>query len=312
MKWSVIICSHNRGADLCETLNAVSQLDYPPDDFEILIVDNASEDDTRMVVEAATAQMSNLLYLHEQQLGLSHARNTGIENARGELVAFLDDDAAPQPDWLKRLETCFSDRQVACAGGMVKPVWQKLSGWPDWLHPRLTGYFTVIDYPDSRPLGYPSCPAGTNVAFRKKIFAEVGVFNPQLGRTGTSLLSGEEADLCVAIEQAGYRVVYTPEAVVHHKVHENRLTRDWVLQRSHWGGVSAAILERRRFGLLNLTVKTAKYLILVVLSEFLKRFYALSQSHKEAFFWQCQALFSKAFLKHLLIDNASGNNKGTS
>ena len=311
MKWSVIICSHNRSADLVETLAAVSQLDYSQGEFEILVVDNASEDNTQEVVETANSQISNLRYLREERLGLSHARNTGISQASGEFIAFLDDDASPQPDWLQRLEACFAGPQVACVGGMVKPVWQKLSGWPDWLHPRLIGYFTVIDYPDFRPLGYPSCPAGTNVAFRRNIFAEVGYFNPQLGRTGTSLLSGEEADLCVAIEQAGYRIVYTPEAVVHHKVHENRLTRDWVLQRSYWGGVSAAILERRRFGLLNLASKTAKYFVLVMLSELMKRFFALSQTQKGAFFWQCQAMFSKAFLKHLFVSNPPGGVKRT-
>jgi GT2 family glycosyltransferase len=312
MKWSVIICTHNRVEDLRETLKAVSQLVYAEGELEILVVDNASQDETRQTVMDAAAGMPQLKYLREDKLGLSHARNTGIANAAGEFVAFLDDDAAPIPAWLEKLEKCFRNPRVACVGGRVKPVWRTLTGWPDWLHPRLIGYFTVIDHDDFREFGYPNCPAGTNVAFRKAVFDEVGAFDPNLGRTGTSLLSNEEADLCVAIAQAGYRILYTPEAVVHHKVHENRLTREWVLDRSYWGGVSSAIMERRRFGAGNRVHKTLKYLALIMASESLKRILSLTDDRKKTFFWECQALFSRAFLKTLWLGHGQGNGKGKS
>ncbi len=305
--WSIVICTHNRCHDLRETLEGLAGLDYPAGKFEIIVVDNASQDDTPGVVEAAKARLADLISLQEERLGLSHARNTGIARARGEFIAFLDDDAAPQPDWLQKLERCFTDPRVACVGGRVMPVWQKLAGWPDWLHNRLIGYFTVIDYPKFRQLRYPFCPAGTNVAFRKTVFAEVGTFNPRLGRTGDSLLSGEEADLCVAIDQAGYRIVYTPEAVVRHRVHENRLTREWVLQRSHWGGVSSAIIEGRRFGVVNRVLKSGKNCILIIASELLTRLFRLVPNRKEALFWECQALFSRAFLKNLWINHPTGD-----
>lgn len=306
MKWSIIICTHNRCWDLQESLDALIDLSYPKEDYEIIVVDNGSQDSTAQICQNASAQCNNLRYLREDTPGLSHARNTGIEQARGEFIAFLDDDALPEPDWLEKLEVCFKDTRVVCVGGMVRPVWQKLTGWPDWLHPRLIGYFTVIDYPMFRRLSYPSCPAGTNVAFRKTVFEEVGTFNTQLGRTGTSLLSGEEADLCIAIDKAGYQIVYTPEAVVHHRIHEKRLTQDWVLQRSHWGGISSAIVERQRFGTANHLLKTGKYLFLIAVSELLKRVFPLLNNRKEAFFWKCQALFSRAFLKNLWINYPTG------
>jgi len=299
MKWSVVICTHNRCADLRETLENLAGIDYPADAFEVIVVDNASADDTGEVVEGAKARMANLKYLREEKIGLSHARNTGIDHARGELVAFLDDDAWPQPDWLGKLEASFRDPRVACAGGRVLPVWKQRSGWPEWLHHRLLGYFTVFDLPKFRFLRYPVCPVGTNVAFRKAVFAEIGRFDPRLGRTGASLLSGEEADLCVAADQAGYRIAYSPEAVVRHQVHENRLTPDWIRERAYWSGVSSALIERKRFGRLNLLSRSGKFGLIAVAAATLGLFFGLLGDSRRALYFECQSRFGSGFLKNV-------------
>ena len=118
MPWSIIICSHNRAADLADNLPKVQALDYPLDRYEIIVIDNASSDGT-----AAVAAAAGVRCVREERLGLSHARNRGIAESRGELIGFIDDDAWPEPEWLQRLDDLFADPAVGCAGGQVVPEW---------------------------------------------------------------------------------------------------------------------------------------------------------------------------------------------
>lgn len=299
MKWSVVICTHNRSQDLRQTLQRLGALEHPRENFEILVVDNASCDETPLVVQEAARQQGNIRYINEDKLGLSHARNTGIDNSHGEFVAFLDDDAWPEPHWLGCLEEEFNDVRVACVGGKVEPVWREVSGWPDWLHDRLVGYFTVVDAPARHKMHYPAYPAGTNMAFRKSIFSEVGGFSRNLGRAGESLLSGEEVDLCLRIDQADYQVLYTPTAIVHHHVHENRLTQEWVRQRSKWGGISSAVIEKTRFPRTRAIRSSLFYIAFLLLRPGLSLFSNLTGNRKLAFFFQCQDEFCRAYLKQV-------------
>lgn len=296
MRWSIIICTHNRASDLQKTLPKLAELDYAADEFEVIVVDNASIDNTPEVVNRAQDTITNLRSAREERVGLSHARNKGIAVARGEFIAFIDDDAWPDKDWLKKLEEVFEDPGVACAGGMVKPSWQKLRGWPQWLHERHIGFFTVIEYRDYRELHYPDYPAGTNVAFRRKIFNELGSFNTSLGRAGDCLLSGEETDLCLRLEQAGYTIKYTPDAVVHHNIHEDRLNKDWLIQRSHWQGASIAVIENEHFNKSKIVIRTMKYLIVIVAGELGNVFFSCMRDERMAFFCACQVTLCKAYI----------------
>jgi hypothetical protein len=113
----------------------------------------------------------------------------------------------------------------------------------------------------------------------------------------------------VAIDQAGYRIAYTPEALVHHKVHESRVSREWVLERTFWGGISSAIIERHRFGRRNKWCKTTKYLLLIPCSAVLVHFFQLIGREKYTFFWRTQQLFSRAFLGALWTGHAPDTRK---
>lgn len=297
--WSVVVCTHNRAADLRETLSRLALLDYPADQFEIIVVDNASSDNTSDVIRSAEKAIANLHYEREERLGLSYARNKGIAGAEGKFIAFIDDDAWPEKNWLRELEKVFEDPRAACAGGMVKPSWRNLNGWPEWLHERLIGFFTVIEYPDHRDLHYPNYPAGTNIAFRKGIFAEIGGFSPALGRNGDSLLSGEESDFCLRLEEAGYRVLYTPAAVVHHEVHENRLTKDWVRQRAYWQGISSAVVERGSFRRSRIMLKSIKYSVFIFVGWPGSIIFKLIGNEKLSFFCECQVILCKAYIEEV-------------
>ncbi len=297
MHWSVIVCTRNRAHNLINAVERLSSLDYAANLFEIIIVDNASTDKTDEVSSSLKSDVSNLVYVREDLIGLSHARNRGISVAEGDFIAFIDDDAWPERGWLKNLENGFIDPHVAAIGGNVLPFFEYAGGWPEWLHDRLHGFFTVVDYGDRKRLHYPNYPAGTNMAFRRVILEQIGQFDHYLGRIGENLLSGEETDLCLRIETAGYDIAYAPDAVVHHKVHEDRLTRDWVKQRSHWQGVTAALIEKGHFSKKYRYLKALKYLIFIVAGKLGHLFYSLTGNEKSAFFCSCQVILCQAYVK---------------
>lgn len=297
MRWSVIICSHNRAGDLKSNLPRLKGLNYPRDQYEVLVIDNGSSDSTAEVVRSAAAEDSAIAYLREDKLGLSHARNRGIEAAQGELIAFLDDDAWPEPDWLLELEKGFDDAVVGCVGGRVVPFFAVQAGWPSWLPERLRGLFTVVDHAERRVVHYPDYPAGTNITFRKKALSQTGPFNARLGRTGASLLSMEEVELCLRIERAGYHILHLPGAVVHHAVNEARLTREWVMQRCHWQGISAAVLENEQFPRSKTLLKSLWYLLFLPFGALAGFFCLLLCNERASFFLHCQGLLCKAYLK---------------
>ncbi len=296
MRWSIIVCTHNRASDLQRALPELDALDYASDQFEVVVVDNASDDNTADVVHRAQAETDRLSYAREDRVGLSHARNRGISTARGEFIAFIDDDARPERDWLKELDKVFMEPRVACAGGMVRPSWRHSSGWPGWLHQRLIGFYSVIEYGEDRELHYPNYPVGTNIAFRRRIFDEVGGFNAALGRTGDRLLSGEETDLCLRIERAGYTVRYTPLAVVHHYVHGERLNKEWLIRRSYWQGASVAAIEREYFSEAKIVSRTVKYLVFIAAGGLGKFLFSLIRNERMSLFCACQVELCKAYI----------------
>ena len=298
MRWSIIVCTHNRAAYLKKNLPHLDALEYPRSEYEIIVVDNASTDDTPAVVKEVGC---GIIYIFEQTPGLSHARNRGIESAKGELVAFIDDDAWPDQDWLQQLEKGFVDKKVACVGGKVLPDWEAgRVSWPDWVHPLLVAQYSITGYGEiERSTTYPNIPAGTNIAFRKCVLSSIGGFRPDLGRLGSCLISGEEGEMCLRVQQAGYLIVYLPYAVVHHLIPEQRLTQEWLLSRCYWQGISSAIVERSVFTKKTLLFRTMRFAVLLVAALLATPVLVLI-SPKLRFFCRCQKALWRAYLLEML------------
>jgi glycosyltransferase involved in cell wall biosynthesis len=297
MHWSIIICTLNRAADLKANLPKLAKLNYLKGKYEVLVVDNGSEDGTAEIVKEAARQNDAIVLIMEERRGLSFARNRGIEIAQGELIAFIDDDAWPEDDWLIELEKGFAEPRVACVGGRVLPVFRSGMGWPAWLPGRFKGFFTVVDYAHRRYLHYPDFPAGTNIAFRKSALREIGVFNTSIGRIGVSLLSMEEVDLCLRLEHSGHHIIYLPEAVVHHTVAENRLSREWIRERAHWQGTSAAIIEQQFFSTGSRVLKSLKYVLYVAAGMVGEVIGRLTSNERLGIFCSCQTKLCLAWLQ---------------
>lgn len=252
---SAIICTHNReqylGAaidsllaqTLAQTPNQTSQR------YEIIVVDNASTDSTANIVKARleAAGDSRLRYIYEPKLGLSVARNTGASEAKGQILAYLDDDAEASQGWLAELVAVFdAQEKVAIAGGKITLIWPPQAQPPRWLSDDLSGSLGAYDLGDEQLyIQQPSLtPRGLNYAVRKQFLQDVGGFDTHLGRVGKNLLSNEEQQLTrIALDQ-GWQVAYVPSALVAHNVAPARMKPAWFLSRSWWQGISESYREQ--------------------------------------------------------------------
>jgi glycosyltransferase involved in cell wall biosynthesis len=241
---SAIVCTHDRAAYLAKALQSLAAQTLPRDQYEVVVVDNASGDATPQVVAAAANGGPTLIAVHEPRRGLAHARNAGLRAARAPYVAYLDDDAVASPAWLATLLDVFERQRPTpgCAGGRVDPIWE--APRPAWLSDALLPYLTVIDWrlppgvlDESRYI------AGANLAFARAALEAVGGFAPELGRVGTTLLSNEEILVERRLRRRGFTCYWHPEAAVAHHVPASRLDRRWFLDRFWWQGVSDAVLD---------------------------------------------------------------------
>lgn len=242
---SAVICTHNRSGYLVKAIQSLVEQSLAPENYEIIVVDNCSTDDTKDIVEAFVESHS-IQYIYESRLGLCHARNTGWQHARGQYVAYLDDDAIACPDWLENIIVAFSivTPRPGCIGGMVKPIWEKPR--PIWLPDHLALCLTVLDWSDTPGVIADLSQqwlAGANIAFPKAVLEQLGGFVAGLGRVGKNLLSGDDIFLEKQIMQAGYSCFYDPRIAVYHHVHASRLAKRWFIDRYYWQGISDAIMQ---------------------------------------------------------------------
>ncbi|MGB3137061.1 MAG: glycosyltransferase family 2 protein [Nodosilinea sp.] len=240
---SAIICTHNRAGYLEQAIASV--LKQTHSNYEIIVVDNASTDNTRAVVETHLPH-PRMTYVYEGILGLSAARNRGAAIAKGSLLAYLDDDAEASPQWLAALAGVFADYpQAAIAGGAVTLIWPPDTAPPRWLSPTLSESLGTYSLgAEIQPItDAGQTPRGLNYAVTTSFLKSVGGFDPQLGRVGKNLLSNEEMYLTQQALAAGFEVLFVPQARVAHNVAPERLRRSWFLRRSWWQGISECYRE---------------------------------------------------------------------
>ncbi len=229
---SVILCTYNRCRSLSKTLESVFASKLPGSlGWEVLVVDNNSTDQTREVVEDfCRRQPGRFRYLFEAQPGKSFALNTGIREAKGDILAFVDDDVIVEPTWLHCLTAPLEDGEWVGTGGRI--LLESGFSPPAWLGLKepynLGGALAHFDLGD-KPFGLDGAPAGANMAFRKEVFQNFGGFRTDLGPCPGSQIRGEDTELGRRLLAAGARLRYEPSAVVYHPVPENRVRKDYFL-----------------------------------------------------------------------------------
>lgn len=247
---TVVVCTRDRPDDLRRCLDGLMQL--PDDGQEFLVIDNApSTDATRRLV----AEYDRVRYVLEERPGLDVARNRGVQEATHAIVAFTDDDATPDPGWLRALLQNFRDPLVMVSTGLILPLELETYAQEcfELYSPMGKGFHRkVFDGTCYNPLLAGHVGAGASMALRKEIVAEVGYFDEALD-CGTVTRSGGDHEMFARILAAGYRIVYDPAALCWH-----RHRRTWEdLRKTFYGygvGVYAywtcCLVRRREFGVL--------------------------------------------------------------
>jgi glucosyl-dolichyl phosphate glucuronosyltransferase len=246
MKFSIVIATYNRAADLRDTLASLAGL-RPAGDWELIVVDNNSPDETRNVVEAAAPSFPvPLRYLFEREQGRSPALNAGIRLAQGDIIVTTDDDVRVESDWLDRAAEGLERLHCDYVGGRVIPIWG--APRPAWL-PNHGGQqwavIALLDY-GPEPIEFGSqVPLGVNMAFRRDAFTRVGLLDPHTGRKAGTLLGQEVREWCIRARAAGLRGFYVPGMVVQHIIPASRLNKSYFRRWFYWRGISRAQLYAR-------------------------------------------------------------------
>lgn len=246
---SAVVPTHNRCRDLARCLEALAAQEFPPERSEVVVVDNDSTDGTRETAERFIRAHPDrsIVLAREDELGLGPARNAGIRASRGDVVAFIDDDASASPHWLACLVDAHERWRADIVGGRV--VLEFPGKRPAWLSGKLEACLSAVDLGGkARPVRYPEQLVGTNISFRRAWLDKTGGFDPALDRKGTSLMSGGDTDLLWKMQRMGARAVYEPAAVVTHRIPPGRLTRRWFLRRLYQGERSNLVLNVRYEG----------------------------------------------------------------
>ena len=246
---SVIIPTYNRCHSLERALQSVKELQFPRDQFEVVVVDNNSSDNTPGVSDKFRATGVPVKYVKETRLSFTVARHTGAQAASGPVLCYIDDDVMVSPGWLTAIVAAFEkDEGVAIVGGPILPIFE--SEPPEWIqkyHP-MSGWLSLLDLGTSQhEVQYAY---GPNFSVRNSVLQLLGGFPADTigveseGRHGVVdkiYVGTGDVGLCGKVVKAGYKVMYVPEALVHHVIPPVRLTKRWWRSRLTGEGCCTAL-----------------------------------------------------------------------
>jgi GT2 family glycosyltransferase len=243
---SVVLATYNRAHLLQGTLGALAVQEVPDSlRWEVVVVDNNSHDTTAQVVAAfSAAARIPVRYVFEPEQGLSRARNRGIREAAGSIIAFTDDDVLPAPDWIAQTAAALDRWSAHGVGGRILPRWDATP--PRWLTESrpLLSRLSIMDVDVRCLLAHPFVGRarvwGANMTFRRELFETVGAFDPRLGLVGNRLARGEETDLVDRALDHGLRIAYDPAPTVFHLIGRARMRKAYFRRQAFHEAQAAA------------------------------------------------------------------------
>jgi glycosyltransferase involved in cell wall biosynthesis len=242
---SVIVATYDRPDYVKRCL--VSILANKFEGFEVIVVDQSPQQDTERAIAQLDLHHSRLRYLHSDIVGLSSARNLGVSHARGEILAFIDDDAVATPHWIEAFARVFEEHvpQPGMIGGKIEPLWEVPR--PPWYPPEREFLLGIYDIGDEVQLFPPGdLPIGANFAIGKRLLQSVGGFDVRAGfnrRRRHSMLAGEDSLLALKIQEQGLPIYYQPAACVLHTVNASKLRKTYFLKRHFWEGATIVAIR---------------------------------------------------------------------
>lgn len=226
-EFSIIIPTYNRCGPLRTALESIAHLDPGSPSFEVLVVDNASNDSTPELLRSLRTPYP-LRLVHEPRPGANYARNTGVRSAQGNIMCFIDDDVRVSPHWLSSMRQAFQRHAPACVGGRI--VIGTDFKRPAWWHASFERHLGFLDLGNEVVVGQAGSVIAmfANMAIPRRIFERHGEL-PTPGRAGRSLTMGDESEYYWLLQQRGEKTIYAPEPFVWHDPDlENRLTLSYM------------------------------------------------------------------------------------
>ena len=191
---TIAICTYNRADYLQDTLNGLAEQTENPRRFEILVINNNSTDSTESVCSAFSAERDQLQFrmVTEKKQGLSYARNRAYREAESNMILYIDDDVYMKSDFVENcIRTLHETPQLKCGGGRIYVSFDGTD--PDWIPAELMPMFGLHDLGDNKkPYPKDNFPRGGNMIIHKELFERSGMFDPNLGRTGSRMIGSEE------------------------------------------------------------------------------------------------------------------------
>jgi glycosyltransferase involved in cell wall biosynthesis len=252
---SIVICTYNRANLLLDCLNSLAPQSAQSEQYEVIIVDNNSKDQTLEVARSFTEQYPNIRYVKEDNQGLSYARNRGRREARGEYIAYVDDDCRIPDQWVATADKIIRHIYPGVFGGPYyafydtrKPIWFK-DTYGSHDHGGQPRFLSDREYLD-----------GGNVCFRRTILESLGGFDPNLGMKGEEVAYGEETALLRRMRATMPKelVYYDPSLYVYHRVDAKKMVLSGIMQQRFAGGRCSYLLfreDRPREGLSKITTR---------------------------------------------------------
>ncbi|MGM5483025.1 MAG: glycosyltransferase [Nanobdellota archaeon] len=283
---SIIIPTYNRCDILKETLNSFLYLKNKKFEFEyeIILVDNNSSDDTKSVVLSFSGSLP-VLYLHEPRQGKNYAVNQGIEFSRGDILVFVDDDVTVNKNWIVNIYKSIKNyNDVNIFGGKILTHWPEKT--PSWVHYSSNTFpFMFCDHnlgEKTRQYSSSPLPGGANFWVRKSLFIKHNAkFNEQYGPSGKRRVAGSETEFLKRMYNKGEKIMYIPDAIVHHRVFHDEFRLLRVLHRFSATGKSShryqSANRSRSF------IGIPFYLYNQLLSEFFKFAFYLALMNKDKY-----------------------------
>ncbi|MEI2582822.1 glycosyltransferase [Scytonema sp. PRP1] len=252
---SIIIPTFNRASSLELAIKSFCLQNFSQEQFEILIIDNGSTENTKNVTEAAVAEFpsNQIRYFYEPEPGLLSGRHRGVLEAKGEILTFVDDDIEADVNWLGAIKESFDDPIVQLLGGRNLPKYEvEPPKWLEWfwlthVYGTYCAYLSLLDFGNQVREIDANYVWGLNFSIRKSALIELGGFHPDCIAKHLQHFQGDgETGLTQKANQHGYKAVYQPSALVFHMVSKERMTYEYFEQRCFYQGVCDSYSDIRR------------------------------------------------------------------
>jgi L-malate glycosyltransferase len=227
---TVLMATHNGARTLPIVLGAYCELQPVGEDWMLLIVDNASTDSTRDIVQSFQSKLP-ITYIQEPRIGKNFALNTGVESITGDLALLTDDDAVPRPDWMAQARRIVDAQPgFSVFGGVIVPQWETPP--EDWILEYITYKYSITDPAWAEGPILPLWVYGPNMAIRSDVFKAGHRFDVNLGPRGSNYQQGDETEFLERVVKSGVRCWHCKNMVVAHIIRKHQMTQQWLLRRA--------------------------------------------------------------------------------